>query len=122
MSSLSRMSETEKCRPPPNARPPNPPLLRPGPKDERLLLACFSPLVRGWRGLYVGLTRRVGNCPLVEEDLVVVRELLLVLDVVDAVLLLVVALVGFDGDDVDVDEVDGDDVAALGVAIEPAGQ
>jgi len=101
MSSLSRMSEKTWPFPPlPNPRPP--------PKDERPLLACCCPPVRGWRGLYVGLRRLVGNVPLVEAEVVVFCEL--VLEVVEAVLLVVVALVVFDDDEVVGDDVVGDDV------------
>jgi hypothetical protein len=78
MSSLSRMSE--KCRPPPN---PPPPRLKPeGERGvivcERLTLACCCPLVRGWRGLYVGARRPVISCPLVDARVVVVCERLVV--------------------------------------------
>ena len=90
MSSLSRISE--KCRPPPNPPPPpnlppppNPPPPRLKPEGERgvvvcerLTLACCCPLVRGWRGLYVGSRRPVISCPLVDEREVVVCERLVV--------------------------------------------
>src|SRR5215813_1248174 len=113
---------SEGCRPlkpppPPNPRPPppKPPLPRPPPNDEpgeRLPLACCCPPVHGLRGLYVGLTRLGGNCPLVGPEVVVVGERLVLdccpLGVTDAVFLVVVALVGFDGDEVDFDDVDGD--------------
>jgi hypothetical protein len=88
------MSEKTSPFPPlPNPRPP--------PIDERPLLACCCPPVRGWRGLYVGLTRRVGNVPLVFCELLVLD--CCPLEVVEALFVFVVLV---DGDVVDDDVVD----------------